>query len=114
MAFGGATVVRGRAKALVVATGDRTMAGLLAREVLSATAGRPPLLIRLERFTRLIGIAVAVASLAVGALGVCAATAWPKCSSSPSPSPSPPSPRACPSPSPSPSPSPPTAWRAAA
>lgn len=70
MGFAGATVVRGRAKALVVETGARTAVGRLAREVLSASGGKPPLLLRLERFTRAIGIAVGVAAVAVAGLGV--------------------------------------------
>jgi P-type Ca2+ transporter type 2C len=70
MAYAGSIVARGRAKGVVVATGANTVVGRLARDVTGATAGKPPLLIRLERFTRVIGIAVLAAAVLAGVLGV--------------------------------------------
>jgi P-type Ca2+ transporter type 2C len=70
MAHAGSIVARGRAKGVVVATGTDTVVGRLARDVTGATAGKPPLLIRLERFTRVIGIAVLGAAVLAGVLGV--------------------------------------------
>lgn len=70
MAFAGSLVVRGRAKALVVETGVGTQVGRLALDVLGASGGRPPLLVRLERFTRVIGVAVLVAAVVVALVGV--------------------------------------------
>jgi P-type Ca2+ transporter type 2C len=70
MSYAGTIVSRGRAKGLVVATGSETAVGKLALEIGTAPAGKPPLLIRLERFTRVIGFAVLVAALVVGAIGV--------------------------------------------
>jgi magnesium-transporting ATPase (P-type) len=70
MAFAGSTVVRGRGRGLVVATGAATAVGRLAVDVLSLPPGRPPLLRRMERFSRVIGFAVVGAALAVALVGV--------------------------------------------
>ncbi|MCA9242312.1 MAG: HAD-IC family P-type ATPase [Phycisphaerales bacterium] len=70
MAFAGSMVARGRAGAIVVETGSRTQIGELARDVLSAPAGKPPLILRLERFTRLVGVSVLVAAAGIAVLGV--------------------------------------------
>ena len=70
MAFAGSMVARGRSKALVVETGSATQVGQLALDVLGSPAGKPPLLIRLERFTRVVGVAVLVAAFVVAVLGV--------------------------------------------
>jgi P-type Ca2+ transporter type 2C len=69
MLFAGTTVVRGRAKAVVVETGINTVVGALAREVFGADAGLPPLLVRLEKFTRMIGVTVLGAVLLIGVIG---------------------------------------------
>lgn len=70
MAYAGTSVVRGRAKAVVVQTGASTAVGRLAGQVLEATGGKPPLLLRLERFTRAVGLAIIVAAVTVGGIGV--------------------------------------------
>ena len=70
MAFAGTSVVRGRAEGLVVAIGARSAVGRLARDVLEAPPGRPPLMARLERLSRAIGFGLLTASAAVGAYGV--------------------------------------------
>lgn len=70
MAHAGSTVVRGRAQGVVVATGDATAVGELALDVLATGGGRPPLLERMERFTRVVAISVLVAATAVALLGV--------------------------------------------
>lgn len=70
MAYAGAVVVRGRAKGVVVETGLRTLVGRLAEDVTEREAGKPPLLVRLERFTRVIGIVVLLAAILVGVIGV--------------------------------------------
>ena len=70
MAFAGTIVVHGRARAIVVETGTRTQVGELAVDVLGAPAGKPPLLVRLGRFTHVVGVAVLVAAFAVGIMGV--------------------------------------------
>lgn len=68
--YAGAIVTRGRAKGLVVATGAATSVGQLALDVLGEASGKPPLLERMERFTRAIAVAVLVAAVLIGVLGV--------------------------------------------
>jgi magnesium-transporting ATPase (P-type) len=70
MAYAGTVVVRGRARGLVAETGSGTQIGRLALEVMRADAGDPPLLIRLHRFTRVVGVAVLVVALLIGIAGV--------------------------------------------
>lgn len=70
MAYAGAIVTRGRAKGLVVATGTATSIGQVALDVLDEAGGKPPLLVRMERFTRVIAVAVLVAAVTIGVLGV--------------------------------------------
>ncbi len=70
MAYAGSIITRGRAKGLVVATGTATSVGQLALDVLGETGGKPPLLVRMERFTRVIAVAVLVAATLIGVLGV--------------------------------------------
>ncbi len=70
MAYAGSIVARGRAKGLVVATGTATNVGQLALDLLGEAGGKPPLLMRMERFTRVIAVAVLVAAVAIGVLGV--------------------------------------------
>lgn len=70
MAFAGSLVVRGRGRGLVTATGLQTEVGRLALDVMHAPVGQPPLLLRLERFTRALGVIVLIAAALVGAAGV--------------------------------------------
>lgn len=70
VAFAGTTVTRGRARGIVVDTGTRTVIGRLARDVTTVEGGDPPLVRRMERFTRVIGVAVLVAAVLAVALGV--------------------------------------------
>ena len=69
MVFAGSVVSRGRGKGLVVATGTATSVGQLALDVLDEESGKPPLLMRMERFTRVIAISVLTAALVIGLLG---------------------------------------------
>jgi P-type Ca2+ transporter type 2C len=70
MCHAGSVVARGRGRGVVVATGADTSVGELAVDVSAPGAGKPPLMVRLERFTRLIGILVLGAALIVALLGV--------------------------------------------
>ena len=70
MTFAGSIVVRGRAQGVVVATGRATHVGQLALDVMSATGGKPPLIERLERFTRVVAVLVLVTACVVAVLGV--------------------------------------------
>ena len=70
MAHAGSIIVRGRAKGIVVGTGATTTVGQLALDVMSATGGKPPLLVRMEKFTRIVASAVLVAAAAIAVVGV--------------------------------------------
>jgi Ca2+-transporting ATPase len=64
MAFAGTLVSRGRAQGVVTATGLDTELGRIAAAVLNRPPAKPPLIIRIERFTLgiavLVGLAVAI------------------------------------------------------
>jgi Ca2+-transporting ATPase len=64
MAFSGTLVTRGRGVGIVAATGLATQIGEIARAVLTQAHAKPPLLVRMERFTFrltvLLGIAITV------------------------------------------------------
>jgi P-type Ca2+ transporter type 2C len=70
MAYAGSTVTRGRAKGLVIATGIGTVVGRLALDVMAGKAGKPPLLVRMERFTKVIAVIVLVAASGIGFMGL--------------------------------------------
>jgi magnesium-transporting ATPase (P-type) len=70
MAYTGAMVIRGRATGVVVATGTATVVGQLALTVLGAEGGKPPLLERLERFTRTIAYGILAAMVLVSLWGI--------------------------------------------
>ncbi|QOJ32607.1 MAG: HAD-IC family P-type ATPase [Gammaproteobacteria bacterium] len=70
LAHAGTLVVRGRARAVVVATGSATAVGRLALAVMGTPPGEPPLMQRLSAFSGRIGAAVVIAALAVAGLGV--------------------------------------------
>jgi magnesium-transporting ATPase (P-type) len=66
MGFAGTMVNTGRARGLVTATGANTELGHIAASILGGADTKPPLLQRMERFTRRIAVGVAVAALLVG------------------------------------------------
>jgi len=68
LAFAGTLVTTGRARGVVVHTGLDTELGRIAESVLGADVTPPPLLLRMQRFTHFIAIAVGIAALAVGAV----------------------------------------------
>jgi Ca2+-transporting ATPase len=70
LSYAGSIVVRGRGKGVVVATGEATTVGQLALDVISTEGGRPPLLERMERFTRVIAATVLIAAAGVAVMGV--------------------------------------------
>lgn len=70
MARAGSMIVRGRGKGLVVSTGIETVVGQLAVDVLETIGGKPPLLERMERFTRVIAVATLIGAAAIGTVGV--------------------------------------------
>lgn len=68
MVFAGTLVATGRSHGVVVGTGMDTQLGLIAATVFGRHAARPPLLERMDRFTRFIGLGVA--ATAIGLAGV--------------------------------------------
>ncbi|MFN2316313.1 MAG: cation-translocating P-type ATPase [Gemmatimonadales bacterium] len=70
MAHAGSVVARGRSRGLVVATGPSTLIGQLAIDVGRATGGRPPLLVRMERFGHLIAWGTLTAATLIATAGI--------------------------------------------
>lgn len=70
MAWAGSIIIRGRGKAIVVATGADTTVGQLALDVLSSSGGKPPLLERMERFTKVVAYSVLIAAASIAVIGV--------------------------------------------
>ena len=68
MAFAGTMVTTGRARCVAVGTGLHTELGRIAASVLGEGGTKPPLLVRMERFTHFIAIAVGIAALLVAGL----------------------------------------------
>ena len=70
MAYAGSTVVMGRGCGIVVGTGSRTEVGKIAGAVSQTEAAKPPLLIRMEDFSRKVGILIIVASIVVAGIAL--------------------------------------------
>ena len=70
MAFAGSTVTRGRGHGEVVATGLGTVVGGLAITMTETERGTPPLVERMERFSKAIALTVLGAVIVLGAVGV--------------------------------------------
>lgn len=70
MAHAGTVVNRGRGRGVVVETGAGTVVGRLAEDVTSVEGGKPPLVTRMERFTRVVGLVVLVAAAVTALLGI--------------------------------------------
>ncbi len=67
--FAGTMIVRGRGRGIVAATGSATELGKIARSIGERSRSQPPLMIRLERFSKNIALAVAVATALLFAAG---------------------------------------------
>jgi magnesium-transporting ATPase (P-type) len=63
MLFAGSLVIHGRGQAVIVATGLATELGQLSEAVIGKQPPKPPLVIRMERFTHRIAIIVAIATI---------------------------------------------------
>lgn len=72
VAHAGTIVARGRGEGVVVATGESTAVGQLARDMATTPRGKAPLVERMERFGRTIGIVVVAAALVIAVIGVTA------------------------------------------
>ena len=70
MVHAGSTVTRGRGKGVIVTTGMKTAIGQLAMDMLSVGSGKPPLLVRMERFSHVVAFAVLVAASLLALIGI--------------------------------------------
>ncbi|TFH20705.1 MAG: HAD family hydrolase [Acidimicrobiales bacterium] len=70
MVYTGATITAGRGTGVVVATGDRTELGAIAGLMRSEAVSVTPLQLRMDRFARVIGLAVAGAAIVAFVSGV--------------------------------------------
>jgi len=70
MVFAGTMVGRGRAEGIVTATGLDSELGKIAADVLQRPSAKAPLQVRLERFTRRIGLLVLGAALVMAAVAL--------------------------------------------
>ncbi len=68
MAFAATLVEQGRGRGVVMATGLATEIGTIAASVLGEKVTKPPLLLRMERFTYLISAFVALAAILLGTI----------------------------------------------
>jgi calcium-translocating P-type ATPase len=68
MLFSGTLVNRGRGRGVVTATGNVTEVGRLAKAMQRGDAAKPPLILRMERFTMNIAMALGVAVLLLAAV----------------------------------------------
>lgn len=68
MAFAGATINAGRGKGVVVAISTSTQVGMIARSVAESETAKPPLVLRMEKFTKNISILVLATSVVLAVL----------------------------------------------
>jgi magnesium-transporting ATPase (P-type) len=68
MAFAGSTVMSGRGEGVVTATGTQTQVGAIAQNVSEGESAKPPLLVRMERFTKQITGIILVVSVLLAVL----------------------------------------------
>ena len=70
MLFAGSLVSRGRGRAVIVATALQTEIGRISQSVISTPPAKPPLLIRMEDFTRRVSIIVGSIAIVMGAIAL--------------------------------------------
>ena len=63
MCYSGSVVLSGRGTGIVVATGIHTELGKIAHHVLSEDTTKPPLIIRMEKFTKQVSYAIAIMAI---------------------------------------------------
>ena len=66
MAFAGSTIISGRGKGIVVGTGINTQVGIISQNVTEGKSAKPPLILRMEKFTRQITLFTVVLSIILG------------------------------------------------
>ncbi|MDQ7842073.1 MAG: HAD-IC family P-type ATPase [bacterium] len=68
MVFAGSTITSGRGVGITIGTGAETQVGIIAETVTQSEGGKPPLVLRMERFVKHISILVLVISAGLAAL----------------------------------------------
>lgn len=76
MVFSGSTVFQGKGSGIVVGTALSTQVGLIALELGEEAAVKPPLVVRMERFTRVIAVVVLGLCLVVFGIGMAQGASW--------------------------------------
>lgn len=70
MVFAGTTIARGRAHGVVVGTGSETAVGRLAATMTQTAGGKPPLILRMEKYSRTVALAILIAASVVGVTAI--------------------------------------------
>ena len=65
MAFAGSTITSGRGLGVVVGTGMQTEVGKIAKDVTESESAKPPLVVRMEKFTKQISLLVLLISVVI-------------------------------------------------
>jgi len=68
MAFAGSVITSGRGTGIVIGTGLETQVGMIAKKIATSESGKPPLLLRMEKFTKQISIIVLFMSIILSAI----------------------------------------------
>ena len=76
MLFSGTMVNRGRGRGVVVGTGVQTEVGKLAKAMQSGDATKPPLIVRMEKFTLGIAVALALVIVILASVAIHNGLAW--------------------------------------
>lgn len=76
MVFAATTVLKGRAKAVIVSTGIKTELGKIAASLSESKSERPPLLQRMDAFSRNISVIVLFVCIALGVIGWLRGMPW--------------------------------------
>ena len=66
MLYAGSTITKGRGAGIVVATGNSTQVGIIAKSVSESEGGKPPLVLRMEKFVKQVSILVLLVSVGLG------------------------------------------------
>ena len=70
MGYAGSIIIRGRGQGIITSTGMKTEIGRLAKAMMEAGSGKPPLIVRMEQFSQTLAWIVMVAIFVVGILGI--------------------------------------------
>jgi P-type Ca2+ transporter type 2C len=76
MAFTGSLVIKGRGQGIVTKTGLKTELGKIANMLMSGETAKPPLLIRMEKFTLKISVILLFVTVAMGGLLILKGYTW--------------------------------------